>query len=402
MMGIFKGLYIRLLSFLAAVLALFNLTLPCTPPPAENNTGYVNVLVHGLMGWGSYDFYYNAMPYWGMLGGDAVQALRLRSYDCRCASVAPSGSAWDRACELYAQLTGTRVDYGEAHSEKYGHERFGKDYTGKALLDGEWNTENKINLIGHSFGGVTVRLLAQFMEYGDEAERERTAQTELSGLFSGGNGGRIYSITTLSAPHNGTSAYESEQWADEDAQDIEARLRLMYNKIDPSGIMFDTIISMHSDKDGNILPDTAHYDMQIDNAAKLNESLTALDDIYYFSYATCVTNTDENMNQLPERNITEPLFYTRSIGIGKNRFVTPGGTVIDDKWLANDGLVNTYSALAPFNEPQTEYSAQSVSPGVWNIMPVTRGSHTYFMGNLLKTTDIVPFFSGLFDMINGL
>jgi len=32
------------------------------------------------------------------------------------ASVAPNGSAWDRACELYAQLSGTRVDYGKAHT----------------------------------------------------------------------------------------------------------------------------------------------------------------------------------------------------------------------------------------------------------------------------------------------
>ena len=45
------------------------------------------------------------------------------------------GSAWDRTCELYAQLTGTRVDYGKAHAEKYGHARYGRTYE-KPLFPG--------------------------------------------------------------------------------------------------------------------------------------------------------------------------------------------------------------------------------------------------------------------------
>ena len=81
------------------------------------------VFVHGLSGWGSYDAQYKAMPYWGMLNGDLMAYLNSRGYACYAASVAPSGSAWDRACELYAQLTGTRVDYGAAHSAAMGHER---------------------------------------------------------------------------------------------------------------------------------------------------------------------------------------------------------------------------------------------------------------------------------------
>ena len=41
-------------------------------------------------------------------------------------SMGPFTSAWDRACEVYAQLVGGTVDYGKAHSEKYGHERYGR------------------------------------------------------------------------------------------------------------------------------------------------------------------------------------------------------------------------------------------------------------------------------------
>ena len=87
------------------------------------------VFVHGLSGWGSYDKADKRMPYWGMRNGSLIEFLGKKGYDCYSASVDPIGSARDRACELYAQLYGKRVDYGKAHSEKYGHERFGRDFS---------------------------------------------------------------------------------------------------------------------------------------------------------------------------------------------------------------------------------------------------------------------------------
>ena len=65
------------------------------------------IFVHGLSGWGSYDAQYSRMPYWGMRGGDLMPFLREKGFACYAASVSPTGSAWDRACELYAQLAGT-------------------------------------------------------------------------------------------------------------------------------------------------------------------------------------------------------------------------------------------------------------------------------------------------------
>ncbi|MGI6248724.1 MAG: esterase/lipase family protein [Acutalibacteraceae bacterium] len=400
---ILKELIVRILSLLLSLLSLVNISAPCVPPEKpEYNTEYAHVLVHGLMGWGSYDFYYDAMPYWGMLGGDAVEKLRCAGFECYAASVAPTGSAWDRACELYAQLTGTRVDYGKAHSEKYGHERYGTDYTGRPLMAKEWNAENKINLYGHSFGGVTVRLLAELMQNGSEEERAATAGDSLSELFTGGKGDWIYSITALTAPHNGTSAYESEQWAPMSEDAVRAELEKVYSKLDITVAMFNFFVGMHSDENGAIRPDNAHYDLRIDNAIALNESISTLPDVYYFSYAACATKADENGNHVPTAGEIEPMFYTRSIGIGKNTFVTEAGHVIDEKWLPNDGLVNTYSALAPLNAPQVEYNADNVQKGVWNVMPIFDGDHTAFMGDLLFVRDIVPFFEELFTMINML
>ena len=105
--------------FMSIIMLLFPwANIPNTSLDTENaKTQYSYVFVHGLSGWGEYDAAYQAMPYWGMRGGDLMKYLRARGVDAHAASVNPTASAWDRACELYAQLTGTRVDYGKEHAE---------------------------------------------------------------------------------------------------------------------------------------------------------------------------------------------------------------------------------------------------------------------------------------------
>ena len=53
-----------------------------------------------------------------MKSGDLISFLKEKGFECYAASVSPQGSAWDRACELYAQLSDTRVDYGKHHSQQ--------------------------------------------------------------------------------------------------------------------------------------------------------------------------------------------------------------------------------------------------------------------------------------------
>ena len=91
-------------------------------------SGTVRVSRHGLGGWGNYDTVNEVAPYWGMTTGSLLAYLESEGYDCYAASVGPISSAWDRACELYAQLTGTTVDYGAAHSAAHNHDRYGKTY----------------------------------------------------------------------------------------------------------------------------------------------------------------------------------------------------------------------------------------------------------------------------------
>lgn len=119
-------------------------------------------LIHGLFGWGEQTPLWGAAPQYFPL--DEIRKARPRG-TIVAVQVGAMSSNFDRACEAFAQLYGLRTDYGELHSMQCGHARFGKDYTEAALLDCEWDEQNPIHLIGHSFGGNTaltlVTLLAQ-------------------------------------------------------------------------------------------------------------------------------------------------------------------------------------------------------------------------------------------------
>ena len=197
--------------WLALILCCCMLFLPACgakrqgPVPERSDLEYI--FVHGLSGWGSYDKRYQRMPYWGMSGGDLMEYLRSEGFSCYAASVAPEGSAWDRACELYAQLAGTVTDYGKAHSEQYGHERFGPVFTGRPLIP-DWESGRKLVLLGHSFGGATIRLFSELLANGSAEEQAVTPPEELSPFFLGRQGERLHALVVLAAPTNGTTAYD--------------------------------------------------------------------------------------------------------------------------------------------------------------------------------------------------
>ena len=243
------------------------------PVPERSDAEYI--FVHGLSGWGSYDKAYKRMPYWGMLGGDLMNDLRAQGFSCYAASVSPEGSAWDRACELYAQLTGTLTDYGKAHSERCGHERFGPDFTGRPLIP-DWEAGRKLVLLGHSFGGATVRLFSELLANGDEAEREAAEAGELSSFFLGGQGQRLRALVTLAAPTNGTTAYDLHQDESFDAGAV---------KVSRWDSFWGNFFSnrKQAEPDGRSEDDYAAFDMHIDNALAMNARIAPLPQVYYFA-----------------------------------------------------------------------------------------------------------------------
>lgn len=336
------------------------------PEPDAWKTNYPYVYVHGLFGWGGYDLQNRFLPYWGLLGGDMIKNLNKRGFVCRSASVDPEGSAWDRACELYAQLAGTRVDYGKAHSEQYGHARYGKDFSKNRLVDA-WSAKDKVNLLGHSFGGTTIRLLSELMANGSAAERRATDKAELSALFTGGKADWIYSITTLASPTNGTTAYG---FGDPDKE----------------------------------LPtaDCAAYDMYIDNAMALNKTISTQKNIYYFAVPCSTTTLAQDGTHKPDPELTEKREMADAAYMGSLTGVTPKGYVVDARWLENDGAVNTISAGAPFGAQSVKLDRAKIRPGVWNVAETHRGDHMSLIGDLWKSKNIRPFYADWMEMINRL
>ena len=384
----------RIISFVYAVIMFIAPTANIPEYNADTEsfkTDYTYVYVHGLGGWGEYDIVNYIVPYWGTMGGDLMKYLNSRGFDCAAASVSPIKSCWDRACELYAQLTGTRTDYGKYHSEHNNHKRYGEDYTGKALIE-NFSAEDKINLLGHSFGGATVLQFLDLMADGSAEERAVTPQDELSPLFTGGKADWIYSLTTLAAPMNGSSAYyiKNEILNDKNATFEE---RLVANLV---GMLTNPI------PDGRNELDCAGYDMEVDRAMSLCDTWETQDNVYYFSFACDVTQLDENGNRIFDKNDLEYLFRGSAGRMVSWTGTTPSGYVIGKEWQANDGLVNTISALAPYNAPKTDFIDGSVNPGIWNVMPIYRGDHMSLQGGLMNTNNIRLIYAEHMSMVNAL
>ena len=355
-------------------------------------SGLRYIFVHGLSGWGSYDRVYRRMPYWGMRGGDLMPFLRAHGFDCCAASVAPTGSAWDRACELYAQLTGTRVDYGEAHSRRCRHARFGRDFSGCPLIP-EWNADTRLVLLGHSFGGTTVRLFAELLANGDPEERRTASPGTLSPLFVGGAGERVHSVVTLASPMNGTTAYDMFRDPCFDPAGIRVPLR--------SRILARMMSRGTREKpDGRDESDNANADMHLDRAAAINARIATLPYIRYISVPCSFTDPQPDGTHRPRRGI-EPLFTARSTQIGAYAGRTEGGMEVDESWHENDGLVNTVSASVPAGAPWKPLDRENLEPGLWNVYPTVNGDHMWLQGGLLHRHDIRSFYLDLLTLIGG-
>ena len=348
------------------------------------------IFVHGLSGWGSYDRAYARMPYWGMRNGDLMVWLRSQGYSCSAASVAPTGSAWDRACELYGQLAGTQTDYGRCHAEENHHASFGPDFTGRPLIP-RWDEDTRLVLLGHSFGGATVRMLAHLLAFGEAKERE---DKDCSPLFKGGQEKKVFALVTLASPMNGTTAYDMFEDPDFDPASVAVPL---WSRVLAKMMSMGT----RDGDDGRSKSDWAGYDMHLDNADKLNRKFTTLPSAYYFSVPCRASVADEKGNQVPVKGV-EPLFIARGHQIGAYTGTTRGGLVIDESWKENDGLVNTISACCPTHAPGKPLDRDNITPGIWNIFSTVEGDHMWLQGGLLHRHDIRPFYLDLLTMISGL
>ena len=241
----------------------------------------------------------------------------------------------------------------------------------------------------------TVRLLAELLANGDEREREATDAAELSALFAGGMAGRVRAVVTLAAPHNGTTAYDLADDETFDARGV---------KVSVKSRVLDRLVKARTKVtgDGRDPRDWADHDMRIDNACALNERISTLPDVYYLSLACDATVEGTGGTRVPDPVAMEPLFEKSATLMGCYSGQTRAGHVVDDAWHANDGLVNTVSARAPFGAPQRPLDTTDVERGVWNVMPDRHVHHAYFQGGFFKRCDPYPFFQHLMELLSAL
>ena len=410
---------------LAVVLLVSLILIPPMQVRADDDPAQLpTVFVHGYTGWGSYDGLNDIAPYWGLFTGDILEELNDSGYRCYAASVGPLSSAWDRACELYAQLTGTRTDYGIYHSKKYGHDRYGEDFTGKALIPGfTWDADHKINLVGHSFGGTACRMFIDLLYDGapEEVEASRAAGETVSPLFAGGHKGMIYSFTSLSTPLNGASFHYANPMETVLGPEMFKAIGITADLTVPG--VYDPMLQQFgigTDAGANITQlfqqlltthfydhnDSCITDMTIEKGTALNKTWEIRDDIYYFSRYGNKTNTDETTGKTTLELDVIPMFLTMGINIanytGESNSSYPDGygdyyeevpvpsIHLGEEWQPNDGMNNVISGRCPFYlkddgtkvyDPHVEYVEGMTYPkGKWIIFPEYNIDHLAIIG----------------------
>jgi len=353
---------------------------------------YPIVLVHGFLGWGPEEM--GGYPYWG--GElDFENYLRALGYEVITVSVGPVSSNWERAVEVFYQLKGGQVDYGLAHSEKWGiiQKPPNKNFKG---LHTEWDGHHPLHFIGHSMGGQTIRMLAYQLKkifYSDLTEE----YVEESTLLGKKHTGWIKSITSISTPHDGTTLSDLVNRTvpflqnfiilgaaiGTDFYDFDLQHWGFIRNKNESWISYIRRMRNHSAWNTKNI---CAWDLSIDGAQELNTFLTVQSDIYYFSFTTSTTYKNKKSGKhIPDKN-TSMFLKIRSRIIGSKTVQYSDGTETDSLWFENDGVVNTISQRGPTtgffgSDPIASYNYnEPLIPGQWYEMGKLNMDHWKIIG----------------------
>jgi triacylglycerol lipase len=360
---------------LAGALLAVAALLPAQQAVAANN--YPVVLVHGFLGFGPDQFTGSGFRYWGGYGDIAAHMQVYKGPRAVfAASVGPINSNWDRAADLYAQIKGGCVDYGADHVARERPPGQQQKPAGKCWAADPannphnyplafypaWDADHPIHLIGHSQGGTTGRALIQLLEHGSANQGD-------GDLYKGGKVGWVRSLTTLSAPHNGTTLRDA-------VLDVLPSLDPALRKL------FDN--------------ELGNWELAPDGARDFNLWARTSPHVYYYSLGTlateagsyCCNETDRLIAPIQTSAYQYPradmITYFKSMagewivpsllqrGMGAYTQHAPGRVRIDSAWFPNDGVVNTISMRAPNGHPARDDDGSPVR-GYWNFLGNYRG-----------------------------
>lgn len=344
------------------------------------------VFCHGLFGWGAgelggYPYFVCAERLIAELGDDAPPFL--------FPSTGPISSLHDQACELFAQLKGTRVNYGLDHSAKFGHARYARDYTGKGLYP-EWGESRPIDFVAHSMGAPVVRMLQYLLETGFFSAEDETDY--------GTSSRWVRSVTSVAGVHNGSTltwilgADETTGLLKKDAKAVRfvASLLERYEKLSRRYGKLDEFYDLHLDQWGIESgksaasavaalfetpafvegEDWAMFDLTPNSMERWNDALAEYPPTRYWSCSTRATVSLFGICDLPVP------FFCHWFLIP---FAFSMGTKFERKWRANDGMCPTWSQSAPMREGErgdwialrrlslTDHAEVAMLPHLWRI-----------------------------------
>lgn len=361
------------------------------------------ILVHGFNGFTGDNKPTTEGNYWG---GDKLsisQDLRDNGYETYEASVGALSSNYDRAVELYYYIKGGTVDYGAAHANKYGHERYGRTYEG---VYKDWQPGQQVHLVGHSMGGQTIRLLDTMLREGNQEEIAYHQQYggEISPLYQGGNDDMVTSVTTIVTPHNGTHAADqlgNEQLIRQIAYDYSKFQNNKLTQVDygfsqwglkqrPNETYIDYVKRVKDQSNIWLTDDNGFYDLTRKGAAELNEQTSLDPNVVYKTYTGESTRASITGRQVSDINMKLSFRLTGNV-IGK---------AAETEWRENDGLVSVVSAQHPFNQDFVT-ATDDVQKGVWQVTPVKHDwDHEDFIGSdvtqsVVTTEELQQFWHGI-------
>ncbi len=375
------------------LILLFYQLIICRINASGKDTGnnYPIILVNGMAGFERDKLF--GIKYYGGLN-DIQTILNRKGLTTLSAFTGPFASDWDQAIEIYYYIKGGTVDYGAAHSKRFGHKRFGQTYPG---IYPEWDGVNKVHFVGFSTGGTATRLLDELLRYGDKDEiayYEEHQEERISPLFQGSDRQWIHSITSLATAHNGSTAFEIYNRNPVTLKQFILKVAAMSESTYASPAIYDFKmeqwgIRRNKDEslesyvsrvvDSNIwkTEDMCFYTLTRKGAVDLNNRSSAHPDMYYFSYHGDSTYKGSNGRYYPIAS-TNVLYIYGALAIGANTDPTlPYGY---EAWRASDGAANVISAKYPFNQPYKNFDG-TIERGVWNAYPTMKGwDHFDFLG----------------------